>query len=70
MSGYKLNSDAHVAVATDYFWLPMQDAPRGVKLQLLTRGGVAVHGQVSADNISGFDGWTPLPQRHKTHKEE
>lgn len=70
MNSYKLNSDAHVAVATDYFWLPMQDAPRGVKLQLLTRGGVAVHGQVSSDNASGFTGWTPLPQRQKPNNKE
>ena len=42
---HTLNSASTVAVATDYFWQPINaDTPKGVKLQLLGKGGVAVYG--------------------------
>lgn len=61
---YKLNKDQSVAVATDYYWIPIgPDTPRGVKLQLLSIGGVAQY--------SNYDGkstfwthWAPLPKKH------
>jgi hypothetical protein len=59
----KINADKTVAVATDYFWNEnMGECPRGVKCQLLGRGGVAIYGQ-----YNGVDpfwvGWAPLPKR-------
>ena len=62
---YKLNKDASVAVATDYYWIPIdENTPRGVKLQLLGIGGVAVYG--SWDGRSRFwTHWAPLPKLPK-----
>ena len=49
-----------VAVDDTYFWREMTSCPRGVKLQLLGRGGVAVYSQY--DGKSEFwRGWAPLP---------
>lgn len=51
------------ATDTDNRWLypPRNMPPRSVKLQLLTRGGVACHGEWRWDG--GFVGWRPLPKR-------
>ena len=63
---YKLNSDKTVAVATDttgQFWIPTgTDTPRGVKLQLLGKGGVAQYGQWDGKN-EFWTHWAPLPRR-------
>ncbi len=59
---YKVNNDASVAVATDYYWLPMDTCPRGVKVQLLNAGGVAVYGQYDGKNAH-WQGWAPLPKK-------
>lgn len=59
---HTLDSTAMVAVA-DYYWRPMTDCPRGVKVQLLGAGGVAVYGQYSPDPF--WVGWAPLPRRPK-----
>ena len=38
---HTINSASTVAVATDYFWQPIDtNTPRGVKLQLLGKGGL------------------------------
>jgi len=60
---YTLNTRDNVAVATDYYWLPInKDTPRGVKLQLLGIGGVAVYGEW--DGKSRFwTHWAPLPKK-------
>ena len=60
---HEINASKTVAVAVDYYWLPIgKDTPIGVKLQLLTKGGVAIHGQYKA-GASDFTHWTPLPRR-------
>ena len=64
-TNYKIDPDAAIAVATDYFWRPISEAPMGVKLQLLSIGGVALHGQLSSGNLAHYLGWTPLPKRRK-----
>lgn len=56
--------DNAVAVATDYYWLPMSECPRGVKVQLLGRGGVATHGNYDGKDTF-WEGWTPLPNKRK-----
>lgn len=56
--------DNAVAVATDYYWLPMCDCPRAVKVQLLGRGGVATHGHYDGKDTF-WEGWTPLPNKRK-----
>ena len=64
-AGFQLNNERSVAVALDYYWMPVgPDTPRGVKLQLLGRGGVATHGLW--DGRSTFwTHWTPLPRMPK-----
>jgi hypothetical protein len=58
---HTINADKTVAVATDVYWMPITNAtPRGVKLQLLGRGGVAVYGIYHGDKF--FTHWAPLPK--------
>ncbi len=50
-----------VAVDTSYYWLPMDTCPRGVKVQLLNPGGVAVYGKWTGKG--DWLGWAPVPKR-------
>lgn len=61
---FYINND-RVAIDPNYFWRPMADCPVGVKVQLLTKGGIAIHGTVTSRDIRllGFEGWTPIPKR-------
>lgn len=61
----RLDSTKEAMVDPDYRWRPIDDAPLGVKIQLLQQGGVAIHGSLTArDRSSGhYLGWTPLPKR-------
>ena len=60
----RLDSTKTAFVDDEYFWRPIGTAPLGAKLQLLTEGGVAIHGKLSLrDRDSGhYLGWTPLPK--------
>lgn len=59
----ELNADQTVAVDREYEWQPMSTCPRGVKVQLLGKGGVAIYGNYSKDPF--WEGWAPLPCRPK-----
>ena len=60
---HTINSASTVAVATDYFWLPINtNTPRGVKLQLLGKGGVAVYGTWNGKDPF-YTHWAPVPKR-------
>jgi hypothetical protein len=63
----KISGDGAAYVDHDYYWRPLETAPHGVKLQLLSIYGVASHGLLSPAIIEdGFwIGWTPLPKRRK-----
>lgn len=53
--------DNAVAVDHEYFWRPIDaNTPRGVKLQLLNGGGVAVYSSWDGKD-SFWRGWAPLP---------
>jgi hypothetical protein len=52
--------DRTVAVDQTYFWQPMHTCPRGVKVQLLGRGGVATYG-MDDGKTDFWRGWAPLP---------
>ena len=55
-------SDNCVAVSNDYFWQKIDiDTPMFVKLQLLSRGGVATHGVLQPKDTF-YTHWTPLPR--------
>lgn len=63
-SAHKLNADQTVAVATDVYFNPdMSAAPRGVKLQLIGEGGVAVYANYHGDPF--WKEWAPVPKRRK-----
>lgn len=60
---HTINSNSTVAVAVDYFWQPIDtNTPRGVKLQLLGKGGVAVYGTWNGKDPF-YTHWAPLPKR-------
>jgi hypothetical protein len=63
---HTLNTDKTAAVAQDFYWLPIdKDTPRGVKLLLLGRGGVASLGHYhhKAGDTQFWTHWAPLPKR-------
>lgn len=59
----KLTADRAAVVDRDYFWRRMDSCPLGSKVQLLTDGGVAIHGLVSSATRANFLGWAPLPKK-------
>ena len=59
---HTINSTHTAAVATDYYWIPIDaNTPRGVKLQLLGQGGVAQYSNYHGDAF--WSHWAPLPKR-------
>ena len=61
---HQLNTEKNVAVAEGYYWLPIdENTPRGVKVQLLNTGGVAVYGIYTEAHKGAFTHWAPLPRR-------
>lgn len=50
-----------MAVATDYYWQPMDTCPRGVKVQMLSPHGVAYYGIHQGHPCT--TAWAPLPKR-------
>lgn len=59
---YKMSSDGSVAVDPDYYWQTMNTCPRGAKVQLIGKGGVAVYGTYDGKN-EFWEGWAPIPKR-------
>jgi hypothetical protein len=60
---HTINAAKTVAVSTDTYWLPIDTAPTGVKVQLLGKGKVATYGTYYGDAF-----WThlcPLPKLPK-----
>ena len=63
---YKLDSTETTAVATEFYWLPINnDTPRGVKILLLGRGGVASLGHYhhKPGESEFWEFWAPLPRK-------
>ena len=59
---HTINASQTAAVATDYYWIPIdENTPRGVKLQLLGKGGVAHYGTYHETQF--WTHWAPLPKR-------
>lgn len=59
----KVDSTRSAAVDPGYFWRDMDSCPMAVKVQLLTRGEVAVYGKVTEKDKHMYLGWAPLPKR-------
>lgn len=64
---YTINAESSVAVAIDYYWLPMSTCPRGVKVQLLGKGGVAQYARYDGKD-DFWTHWAPLPKKRKKVK--
>lgn len=62
---YKINTAGTAAVSTTQYWEDMETCPRGVKVQLLGAGGVAVYGVWDGRNPF-WQGWAPMPKRRET----
>jgi hypothetical protein len=61
-ASYKINSAQTVAVSNEVFLEPCdENTPRGVKLQLLTVGGVLIYGHY--DDSGFYTHWAPCPRR-------
>jgi hypothetical protein len=63
LENVKISDARSIAVDQNYYWRRMDDCPIGVKVQLLTDGGIAVHGAISNQSRYVFIGWTPLPNK-------
>lgn len=62
LTGHTMNRDKTVAVSTTQYWEEMSTCPRGVKVQLLGDGGVALYGMYDGKNRF-FTNWAPLPKK-------
>jgi hypothetical protein len=56
-----LDSTGVAAVDHSYFWQPIATCPRGVKVQLLGAGGVAMYGTYNGKD-KFYTHWAPLPK--------
>jgi hypothetical protein len=65
---HTLNTVDKVAVAKYVYWQRIDhETPRGVKLQLLGKGGVATYGMLQGRDFF-WTHWAPLPRRHPDDK--
>lgn len=61
---WHINNDRTAAVSDVQSWLPIDsETPKGVKIQLLTSGGVATYGHYHGEKF--WKGWAPLPKIDK-----
>ena len=64
------SKDGTAIVDTEYYWQPMDTCPRSAKVQLLSKHGVAVYGEVHERGLYGKEtfwvGWAPLPKKRKS----
>ena len=63
LPSHVINADKTVAVAMDVFWQHINSAPKGVKVQLLGAGGVAIYSIYFGDPF--WTHWSPLPKMKK-----
>lgn len=59
-SPYRLNTEGTVAVDEHNEWLPMDQCPVNVKVQLIGAGGSAVYGEFDGED-KFWRGWAPVP---------
>lgn len=63
-----IDSTGTAAVDNNYFWLPIETCPKGVKVQLIARKtGVAQYGKLDKDDTY-YTHWAPLPKFKKDEK--
>jgi len=64
VAGYTINTAGTVAVSATQYWEDMDTCPRGVKVQLLGKGGVATYGLWDGKNTF-WTHWAPVPRRRE-----
>lgn len=62
---WRLTNDGKAAVDLDYYWQDMEKCPTNTKVQLLTRGGIAIYGSWDGKD-SFYTHWAPCPKLKKT----
>lgn len=60
----QIDSTGAAAVDHNYFWQPISTCPRGAKVQLLGKGGVAMYGSYTGKE-KFYTHWAPLPKLKK-----
>lgn len=61
---HAITKDGAACIDPDYYWRDIdQHTPRGVKLQLLGAGGVAIYAIYDGDTF--WKKWAPLPKERK-----
>lgn len=60
----RISSDGAACVDPDYFWQPISTAPHGVKVQALSKYGVAAYSVITQQELKrGFwTHWAPVPK--------
>jgi len=60
----KTSSDGSTCIDTDYYWQPIDTAPMGVKVQGLSRYGVANYTIITNNTLfeKFYTHWAPLPK--------
>lgn len=69
-NGIQLGKSNDPVVVHDYEEWRYEEAPRGVKVQLLTLGDVAVYGEWKGSLGEFFKAWHPVPRRNKKKEAE
>jgi len=60
----QIDSTGKAAVDHNSFWQPISTCPRGAKVQLLGKGGVAMYGEYHGKD-KFYTHWAPLPKLKK-----
>ncbi len=61
---HQTSSDGAAAVDPHYYWQSIETCPRGIKVQLLGKSGVALYSTYNPTD-SFFTHWAPLPKLKK-----
>lgn len=62
----KVDNTGKAVVDADYFWQPITTCPRALKVQLLSKYGVAVYGIYNGTIADAFyTHWAPMPKKPK-----
>ena len=62
---FRLDSTQKAVVSDNYYWIPIDSAPQGVKILLLGRSGVATlgHYHYKPGETQFWEFWAPLPRK-------
>ncbi len=62
------SKDGCAIVDTEYYWQPINTCPQSGKVQLLSKHGVAVYGELGRNEGKFWTHWAPLPKKPKEDK--